>query len=189
MIDRNDIHSGLRARQKIVGVFKKVSWLCFWLQLVLAAVSILILLFAIADPNFNINLKSGLGLLSTFGGISALGLGVYWTFHYTRIAQRLQVSEPGIYPSRKEVVRDLHIGITIHFVGVLLTLIATQVVVGALLVKVITLSPGMTIYQSRQLIEPLDIFVVQASILMNTALFIGIGCAFWLLKQINHSQT
>ncbi len=159
----------------------------FWVELALTVTSAVILLFAIADPNFNINIKSGPTLFAAVGGVVALGFGVYWMYHYSRLGKRLESSNPAVYPKKGDVIRALRLGVNAHLIAMLLTLISTQVVVGALLTKVMTIPQGATIYQSQQLIEPLDIFVVQASICMVAAEFVGVAISFWLLKRISRA--
>lgn len=174
-------------REKIASVFRILGWSGFWVELILTGISSAILILAIADPSFNINtLKSGFGFFSAVGGIIALGFGVYWTFSYLRIAQRLKDDEASKHLSKKEVVKTLQNGVIIHLVGMLLTLLSTQTIIGALLLKVLSLPQGLVISQVNRLIEPLDIFVVQASICAIVAQFIGISISFWLLKRISH---
>jgi hypothetical protein len=175
-------------REKIASVFRTLSWSGFWVELILAAISSAILFLAIADPSFNIDtLKSGFGFFSAVCGIIALGFGVYWTFSYLRIAQRLEDFETSNYLSKKEVVKTLENGVIIHLIGMLLILLSAQIIVGVLLLKVLSLPQGLAISQVNRLIEPLDIFVVQASLCAIVAQFIGIAISFWLLKRIGHS--
>jgi hypothetical protein len=175
-------------REKIASAFRTLSWSGFWVELILAAISSAILLLAIADSSFNINtLKSGFGFFSAVGGIIVLGFGVYWTFSYLRIAQRLKDFETSRHLSKKEVVKTLENGVIIHLIGMLLILLSAQIIVGVLLLKVLSLPQGLAISQVNRLIEPLDIFVVQASLCAIVAQFIGIAISFWLLKRIGHS--
>jgi hypothetical protein len=180
-------HTPIETRQEIAGFFQAASRAGFWIELALMVISAAVLLFAISDPNFNINLKSGPSLFSALGGIAALGFGIYWMYHYSRLAKRLRATSPDIYPPKGEVIRALQLGVTAHLVAMLLTLIATQIVVGALLTKALTIPQGATIYQSKQLIEPLDIFVVQASLCMFAAEFLGVAISFWLLKRVSRA--
>ncbi|HEY9662743.1 MAG TPA: DUF3611 family protein [Allocoleopsis sp.] len=174
--------SGLQIRQKLAQAFYLAGWVGFWIELVLVVVSAVILAIALFNPGFNIQLKSGIGLLSVLGGLFILGLNVYWMWRYTQLARRLP--DPAHHPTPGRVRQLLHQGITFHFIGIILALIATQIIVGALLLKVLTIPEGLTIYQIRQLIEPLDIFVVQASTFMITAGCVGLLITFWLLQQV-----
>lgn len=184
----SDTPSGFQIRQKLAQEFYLAGWIGFWSELVLAVISTVTLSIALSNPGFNINLRSGIGLLSVLGGLIVLGLNVYWMWRYVRMAQRLPDPDPAIHPTPVKVRQLLHQGMTLHFAGIFLALIATQIIVGALLLKVLTIPEGLTIYQTRQLIEPLDIFVMQASTLMVTAGCIGLLVTFWLLKQ-THSRS
>ncbi len=147
-------------RQQIANLLVVLGWSGFWIQLVLTAVSILILGFAILDPNLNLNLKSGSGLLSFIGGVSALGFSVYWFFRYTRFARQLEVPELSSHPSRKETIQVLQLGVLVNLAGMLMTLVGIEAIVGALLLKTLSVPQGAAVYRTGQLIEPIDIFVV-----------------------------
>ncbi len=186
----SDLPSGLQIRQKLAQEFYLAGWIGFWTELVLAVVSTLILVFALSNPGFNINLKSGIGLLSVLGSLFVLALNLYWMWRYVQLARRLPNPDPEIHPTPSKVRRLLHQGIMLHFTGIFLALLATQIIVGALLFKVLTIPEGLTIYQTRQLIEPLDIFVVQASTFMTAAGCTGLLITFWLSKQVQaHSNS
>lgn len=188
MVNHSHGSSASVTRQEIANASHTVGWLGFWVQLVLAAISIIILLVAISAPSFNLNtLKSGVGLFAAIGGVLALVAGIYWMFRYTRLAKQLQASNLDPHPTKGEFIQALELGVTVNLVGMLLTLLSAQTVAGALLVKVLSLPQGTAIYQSNQLIEPLDIFVVQANICMIAAQFVGVAVSFWLLKRVSHS--
>jgi hypothetical protein len=90
--------------QQVAASFRTIGWIGFWLQLGLAVVSALVLLFAMADPNFNLkasNPMSGAGLFFAAGGLLMLGLSIYWAFRYTRIAKQLQASDSAIHPRKQ----------------------------------------------------------------------------------------
>ena len=172
-------------RENFANQMRLAGWIGFGFELTLGIVSFIILLVAVFDPNFNINLKSGLGLVSVGSGLIVLGISIYWIFSYIQIAQKLLSANSSDHLSAEQVRNTLHIGITIHFIGLLFTLLAAQIIVSNLVLKALTIPTGATIYQSNQLIEPLDIFVVQSSLLMIASESLGLFITFWLLKQIN----
>ncbi|MFB2891799.1 DUF3611 family protein [Aerosakkonemataceae cyanobacterium BLCC-F50] len=180
----NSLHNS-NSREHFANQMRLVSWIGFGGELTLSIVSFIIILVAIVDPNFNINLKSGFGLISISSGLIFLGISIYWLFHYIQIAQKLLSPNPSDRRSADEVRNTLHTGVTIHFIGLLLTILAAQIITVTLVLKAITIPSGGAIYQTNQLIEPLDIFVVQSSILMITAESLGLFITFWLLKQIH----
>jgi hypothetical protein len=146
----------------------------------------MILGLAILDRNLNLNLKSGIGLLSVIGGITALGLSIYWFFRYVHLGQQLEASEPALHPSRKEIIQVLQLRVFVNLIVMLLTLLSIETIVGGLLLKTLSVPQGAVVYRAGQLIEPIDIFVVQANICMIVAQFVGIGIPFWLASRIEH---
>jgi glucan phosphoethanolaminetransferase (alkaline phosphatase superfamily) len=172
-------------RENFANQMRLASWIGFGFELTLGIVSFIVLLVAIFAPSFNINLKSGFGLISVGSGLIVLGISIYWIFSYIQIAQKLLSPNPSDHRSAEEVRHTLHTGITIHFIGLLLTILAAQIISANLVLKALTIPSGGAIYQTNQLIEPLDIFVIHASILMITAESLGLFITFWLLKQIN----
>lgn len=177
--------TGLHKREQFAEQLRLSGWIGFWVELVLGVISLAIFTIAIVDPNFNINFKSGLGLLAVGLGLLVLGVSIYWMFYYIRLAKRLSAADPSQCPRPDFMHQVLNQGIAIHFTGILLSLIASQIIVSSLLLKVLTIPSGATIYQSRQLIEPLDIFVAQSSLLMIASECVGLFITFWLLRRLS----
>lgn len=174
--------------RRVATHFRLVGWISFWLQLVLAVVSGGIILLAISNPTFNLNRSSsssGLGLLLGVAGLIALAVSTFWSFRYTRFAQRLQADNPNLRPTKGRAIQHLRVGLLINIIGMVLTLIGAEWIVGVLLVKTLSIPQGAAIYNTNRLIEPLDIFVVQASINTVLAQFSGILAALWLLQRVN----
>lgn len=123
-------------------------------------------------------------MLTNYSAPAGLGLS-YWMFRCIRFAGLLLSDQTVVYPAPDRIRQTLQQGITLHFIGVLLSLLATQIIVGDLVLKVLTIPSGTVVYQSRQLLQPLDIFVVQGSVLMIASAYFGLLIHFWLLKQLN----
>lgn len=173
-------------RQQAASLLPLLGWIGFWIQFGSTIIAGLILGFAILDPTLNLGLKSGISLLSVIGGIAALCLSIYWFFRYVRLGKRLEAPEPALHPNRKEILQILQLGVLVNLVAMLLTLVGVETIVGALLLKTLSVPPGAAIYRTGQLIEPIDIFVVQANIIMIVAQFVGIGIPFWLASRLEH---
>lgn len=184
----SDSHSLPTVVRRVATHFRLVGWVSFWIQLVLAVVSGGIIFLAISNPAFNLNRgssTSGLGLLLGVAGLIALSLSTFWSFRYTRFAQRLQADNPSLRPTKSSAIQHLRLGLLINIIGMLLTLVGAEWIVGVLLVKTLSIPQGAAIYNTNRLIEPLDIFVVQASINTVLAQFTGILAALWLLQRVN----
>lgn len=186
MVSHLESKSHPSERQQSASLLLTLGWGGFWIQFVLTIVAGLILGFAILDPTLNLGLKSGIGWLSVIGGIAALGLSVYWFYRYSRLGQQLKDPDPTLHPSRKAIVQVLQLGVLVNLVAMLLTLVGIETIVGALLLKTLSVPQGAAIYRTGQLIEPIDIFVVQANISMIAAQFVGIGIPFWLASRVEH---
>jgi hypothetical protein len=182
------LHSSLDIRQQVAGTLRLGGAIAFWVQLVLVIASGIILLFALLDPSFNINLGSLFRLIPTVGAVGMLGYSVYWSWHYTSLSKQLRSPEAPRYPSRAEVAQSLELGVTINLVGLILTLIASQTIVTALLIKTLTVPSGIAITKPGLLIDSLDIFVIQACLFLIIAGVVGLAIAFWLLKPLHTSR-
>ncbi|MHC5829884.1 MAG: DUF3611 family protein, partial [Nostoc sp.] len=91
-----------------------------------------------------------------------------------------------LHPSRKKINQVLQLGVLVNLAAMLLTLVSIETIVGGLLLKTLSVPPGAAVYRTGQLIEPIDIFVVQANISMIVAQFVGIGIPFWLASRVEH---
>ena len=175
--------------QEFARILRTAGGFAFWLQLGLAVVSVAILTFAIADPNFNLkstNPMSRVGLFFAVSGLLALGMGIYWTFSYGRVAKQLDDFDGGVHLKKFEVIQVLWRGLFINAIGLVLTLLGVESIVGALIAKSFTQVEGLAIYNSSQLIEPLDLLVIQANVNTIVAQAVGILLAAWLISRIGH---
>ncbi|MFM7448706.1 MAG: DUF3611 family protein [Leptolyngbyaceae cyanobacterium] len=164
---------------------RRFGWIGFWAQVVLFFVSAVILLFAIADPSFNINFRSLFRLLPTLGSLIMLGYAIFWIWRYIKLSRDLLSSNPSRHHSRAEISQSLEKGVTINLISLTLTLIAAQTVVGSLMIKTLTMPAGIAVADAGRLVDPLDVFVVQACLFLIIAGVLGIAVSFRLLKQIH----
>lgn len=186
-----DLSSLPPALRRIASAFRIVGWIGFWIQLVLAVISSLVLLFAISSLNVRSNANNpgtGAGLFFAVCGLVALYLGAYWAFRYTRLARRLATSPPGARPKRGDAIQALRMGLGINLLGMLLTLLGAEAIVGSLLAKSLSQPQGGAIYElgrTTQFIQSLDIFVVQANTNTIAAHFAGLVASLWLVRCIS----
>jgi hypothetical protein len=172
--------------RRIAQAFRLYGWISFWLQLVLAVVSAGILLVpAVTQGGETSNPGTSTGLFLAGGGVIALFAGAFWAFRYTRMARRLQYASPDNRPKPKDAMQAIRIGLIIGLVGMLLTLLGAEAIVGSLFVKSLSqLGAGIALDPSRY-IQPLDIFVVQAYTHTVVAHFAGIMTALLLFRTVN----
>jgi Protein of unknown function (DUF3611) len=180
----------------IAKLFRLTGWITFWAQLVLGLVSGGILLFAsfsagsraVSATGTANNSGAGLGIFFAISGLVVLGIGIFISFRYVRIGRQLDSSNSSNRPRKLETVQVVRLGLMVHLLGILLTLIGAQAIVGILLTKSLTVSqiiPGtITQVDPSRVIQPLDIFVVQANTNTVSAHFAGLVGSIWLLNRI-----
>ena len=188
MTGRSEPHSLPPAIRRIAGAFRLCGWISFWIQLILGVVAAGILLILTVSQGANTgtnNPGTGAGLFLAGGGILALFAGAFWAFRYTRLARQLQFGQSGSRPKPKDVLQAIQLGLLISLIGMLLTLLGAEIIVGSLFVKSLSqLGAGLAIDRS-QLIQPIDIFIVQASTHTAVAHFAAIAVAIYLFRLVN----
>jgi Protein of unknown function (DUF3611) len=191
MSENSDYQSSSSQLSAIAKLFRLTGWITFWSQLALGIVSGGILLFASIPRSTGStanNSGAGIGVFFAICGLVALGIGIFISFRYTRIGRQLDSSNPSNRPRKLETVQVVRLGLIVHLVGILLTLVGAQAIVGILLTKSLTVSqviPGtITQVDPSRVIQPLDIFVVQANTNTVSAHFAGLLGSIWLLNRI-----
>ncbi len=177
--------------------FRLVGWASFWIKLVLAIVSAGTVLFAAPFAFFNQNLPAGvpgqpstsspsggLGLLIITIGILFLGASVFWSFRYTRFSRRFLVPTANAKPSKADTLRLVKLALLTDVIGMLIAVIGGEWIVGVIIGKAI--SQGIVFAGGASLIrvvEPIELFVIQACINTVAGQFAGIASSLWLLQR------
>ena len=179
--------------QEIAQNFRLTGWISFWAQLVLGVIAAVVLGFAslsrdVAVATNQRSVGTGVGIFFAVIAVITLGASLFWAFRYTRISRQLQSSNPNNRPRKADTIQLLQLGMSINLVGLLLSLLGAQAIVGALLAKSLTLpQTGLGVYQidPSRTIRTLDILVVQANTNTVAAHFAGLVGSLWLLNRIN----
>ncbi|MBE9004598.1 DUF3611 family protein [Fortiea sp. LEGE XX443] len=173
--------------QGIGNTIRLTGWITFWIQLGLAVVSGIAVLFASTGRGFadQPNVGLGVGIFWAIGGILALLFSVYWDFRYTRLGRRLGNPNHALHPSKADTTAAIKLGIIISLVGILLTLLGAGSTLGVLVAKSISQPPGVAITDPNKIIRALDVFVAVANINGITAHFLGAVSSLWLLEQVH----
>lgn len=192
MSQNPDTPSSSSTVQAIAKNFRLTGWISFWVQLVLGVVSaIIVLLFAIFSqrPNSaNNNPGTGFGVFLAVCGILILGGGIYLAYRYTIIGNQLQSPNPKNRPRKSETLEVLRLGLWINLVGMLVTLLGSQSIVGTLVARSISPQAATTqLFDPTRIISGLDMLVVQANINTVSAHFAGLAVSIWLLNRITRS--
>ncbi len=192
MSQNPDTPSSSSTVQAIAKNFRLTGWISFWVQLVLGVVSaIIVLLFAIFSqrPNSaNNNPGTGFGVFLAVCGILILCGGIYLAYRYTIIGQQLQSPNSKNRPRKTETLEVLRLGLWINLVGMLVTLLGSQAIVGTLVARSISPQAATTqLFDPTRIISGLDMLVVQANINTVSAHFAGLAVSIWLLNRITRS--
>ncbi len=169
-----------------------------WAQVVLVIVSGLILLVASvsnrapvvnpATPGVPVapppNPSSGAGGALTFLAILVLLVTIYWAFRYVSLGKKLR-QDAKMRPKKSEAIQLIRLGLIASLSGMLLAILGTFAIVGSLAVVAFRQSPGFVTSSFTQFVNSLDILVVQASLNLILAHFIGIASSLWLLNRMN----
>ncbi len=172
--------------RRISGLLRRVGWVGFWLQLVLAAISTLIFLFAIPFASTGArNPSTGGSLLFATIGLLAVYASTFWSSRYISIGRKLK--NPDLRPKKADTIRLIQLGLLCSILGLGASILGAQSISGTLLGKSLSLAQPFAVYSPdalSKIIQPLDIFIVLANTHTITAHFIGIVCALWLLSKI-----
>lgn len=185
MAGKLDSYSLPPAVRRIAATFRMTGWISFWAQLVLGIISGIVTIFASRSLQTSNNPGAGFGFFFAVLGVLFLFLGAFWGFRYTRLARRLQTADARSRPKPADVIQALRLGLIINLVGMLLTLLGAQAIVGSLLAKSLAQPQGGAIYElgrTSQYIQSLDIFIVQANTNTVLAHFVGIVASLWLVR-------
>ena len=191
MSEKSDYQSVPATLRQIATNFRLIGWISFWVQLVLAVISIVVLLlfvfFSRSPTNSAANPGTSFGVFLAVCGIVTLGIGVYMALRYTRIGRQLQSPNPNLRPRKAETIPILRMGLIVNLVGMLLTILGAWTIVGTLTAKSISQVQTAVYADPSKLISSLDMFAVQANINTIAAHFAGIVATLWLINRINRN--
>jgi hypothetical protein len=192
MQEKPDTSSLPPALQRIAFTLRTVGGISFWLQTVLGVISTLVLLFATFSSNVGrqtnqaSNQGTGFGIFFAICGLVTLGVGAYFAFRYTRISKELQVSNAAGRPSKADTLQIIRLGLIVNLVGMLLTILGAQAIVGSILAKSLSQPQGaFTAIDPTRFVQSVDLFVVQANTNTIAAHFVGIAASLWLFNRVN----
>lgn len=149
-------------------MLRRLNWVSWWSQVILTVVSSITLLFAksVLKAGSEKSSVAG-GFLFAGSGITLSFLSIVWTWGGTRLSKRLRKTSYSRIKAANMIRRTITIGSILNLLGMLVTLIGAQQIVGLLASKLLTMQ-GVTplglsaASVSAQVLQPLDILIVQA---------------------------
>ena len=170
--------------QRVSSNLRWAGLLGFWVQLVLGVISSVILLLASTGAEERATQGTGFGLFCAAFGLVALALGIYFAFRYMAIAQLLQSADPAQRPKRTDTLQVIRFGLIVNLVGMLLTIIGAQTIVGIVLAKSLARPQLALGSDPKEFVNSLDLLIVQANTNTILAHFTGIVSSLWLLNRV-----
>jgi hypothetical protein len=161
----------------------------FWTQIVLGVVAAIILLFASASlfgdqkPNPGI----GFGFFCAFSGVIALIISIFFFFRYRTIARMMQDPYTEQRPSKSYTLQVIKFGLIANLLGMLLSIIGAEALIGLLLGKFLNLPQGAvtSTIDPSQLLKAGEIMIILANTHTIASHFTGIVIALGLLDRLN----
>lgn len=177
---------------------RTASWFSWWSQVILTTVSTVTLLFARSVLSVTIgssqssqtirSISGGSGGFFLAGsGIVLSSISIFWTWGGARLSGRLvRRTATSRIEAANLLRRTITVGVTVNLLGMLVTLLGAEAIIGLLAAKVLT-SQGVITSPSMapQLLQPLDILIVQAN--TNTLLshFFSLTSLLYLTRWVS----
>ena len=176
--------------RKLAKVFARLGWIGFWLQVVLAALPILLMIYVLFFcPSASIQ-RSGMGLIEYLGlvGLCILFFTTIWSYRYTRLAKKM--ADPELRPPKASVVNILWTGLVASCLGILLSMLLMVFEVGRLLFVFLRAPQGgvqvmqTETYDSSTWVSAIDMVGLMADLSVLAAELIVLAFTLWLLFRM-----
>lgn len=190
MADRLDL-------QRISEALRRMGWIRFWAQLVLAVVVLAVLLFNNIGGRLVANSARALGLGPGLSLTTLSFLLLLWCLWQSILTVRCgrALASP-VRPSKGETSRLLKRGLLADLVGITLAVVGYQALAGSLFVQASQQVPGFFGAQIQQVpgaggrviglpITSIEMFAVLGNTQVLFAHLIGLWISVWLLQRIH----
>jgi hypothetical protein len=167
----------------------RCSWISWWIQIILTVVSFVILSFANAVRNGTNQQAVTSGFFFSTLGVLVAFLNSFSTWNFTRLTRRIVQGKTPQSSVLKIFRKYASISIGISLVGMFLSLIGAEQIVGTLASKVLstqsffTPAPGL-IAQPPNALQALDIFLVQANTNCLVSHYAPLAIYTWFQYQL-----
>ena len=169
----------------------RTSWVSWWFQIVLSVISGVILTFAnTVRKGDTVSQLWSSGFAFSGIGVCISFINAFWTWNFTRLSKRIasgKVEESKVIPT---LTRYAKISVAISLVGMLVTILGAEQIVGSLASKVLaqgnagSFMPLITTTGLGQTLQALDIFLVQANTNAIVSHYVPLLCYIYLQTQL-----
>eukprot|EP00579_Thalassiosira_antarctica_P005188 CAMPEP_0201893648 /NCGR_PEP_ID=MMETSP0902-20130614/39097_1 /ASSEMBLY_ACC=CAM_ASM_000551 /TAXON_ID=420261 /ORGANISM="Thalassiosira antarctica, Strain CCMP982" /LENGTH=130 /DNA_ID=CAMNT_0048425505 /DNA_START=380 /DNA_END=772 /DNA_ORIENTATION=+ len=118
-------------------------------------------------------------------------MSIIWTWGQRRLARRfIRRASTSRVEAANLLRRVIKVGVTLNLVGLLLSVLGSQYIVGTLVAKSMSsfvgfgggIGGGIV---TSQTLQPLDVLVVQANTNVLSSHFVSLACLLWLSRLID----
>ncbi len=170
--------------------FARLGWIGFWLQVALATLPLVLLLYVLLSSGSGSMPGRGVDLRDfvAFGSLLVLLFTTLWCYRYTRIAARIRT--PGRRPPSSSVIRTLWIGVAASCLGAFISALLLFASAGRLLfVFMVAPQGGVPVMQTAaddraRWVSALDMMDLLTLSVTLTAELIVLGFSLWLLFRM-----
>lgn len=160
----------------------------FWLQLVLGVVSFMLLLLStpVLSDTSNRDGSNTIAIFCAALGVLTLAISIFFFFRrYISIGKILKRGTTQDRPKKQYTIRLIKLGLASNLAGMLISIIGAEAFAGILYGKASQIAPGAAVYNTAQLIEPVEITALLANIHTIFSHFAGILIGLILLDRIS----
>lgn len=179
------ISQHVKLTQKLAKNHRTLGWLSFWIQLLLAIVTGLLLSIAISGSSFGANsVTIGDGKFWARNGFYLLCIAFIISLYYTKTAKKIS-AKPDYYmdPKRKTAFWFLRVGGLVGTLGILFSIAGVTASILLLINKTISQPPGIAITDPTSIVRALDVFILLVNFILLIAHFVGTASAYWLVYR------
>jgi cytochrome b561 len=170
--------------------FLVFGWLAFLVQLLIAIITVLLLVFATSGNQAAQSGVSGnessifwaqCGVISMFVTI----IFFYITIRYAKKIKQQQDVE--LHAHKARVMYLLRFGLFSGFIGITISMLGVTASVELLIGKTISQPPGIAITDPSKIVRALDVFVLVSNFAIVIAHFFGLIISLWLLNRVDRN--
>ncbi len=166
------------------------GWLAFLIQLLIAIVTVLLLVFAMSGNQGASGSASGNegSIFWAQCGVISLFVTIAFFYFNTRYAHRIkQQQDVVLHAHKKRIIFLLRFGLFSGYAGIIIAILGVTESIQLLIAKTISQPPGIAITDPSKIVRALDVFVLVSNFAVVIAHFIGIIVWLWLLNRVDRN--
>jgi hypothetical protein len=174
--------------ERLAKTFRRLGWAGVWIQAALAIIPLAMLAYILLGKATGARPTWGFMDYLALGGLAILGFTTFWSYCYTRLAQR--IADPARLPTHAAVTRTLWVGLWASCAGIAISLLLLVVEVVRLLILFLK-APQAGVPIMRTELESRDAWVSSidvVTLLAELCTLIGelavLGFTLWLLFAV-----